>query len=237
MSIYTPPPNRPGESWHYPKPVDHIRSGERLLLRGESFCVDDMVWSESSRLFRRTRRRKSYDWKETYTTPRPLPPWVLPRHLPGFRPLRDDERWHRLDWKPEWLPEGWRPLLRREREQSNDQHVWEKNDGSVQSEWNHAIHPQGEFGHANNMWTHHRTTRPLPGLKKRVPLEASDIPPGSVIKHPGQHGGWISVTGISEECVYLGDATTIDYKYFMNLCQIKRPTDTEWQPCWKEIEE
>jgi hypothetical protein len=42
------------------------------------------------------------------------------RHIPGFRPLVPGEAWHRTDFTPDMLPEGWRPLLLGEKEQSGD---------------------------------------------------------------------------------------------------------------------
>jgi hypothetical protein len=50
-------------------------------------------------------------------------PWKLTREIPGFRPLRDGEEWHREDWTEEMLPEGWRPLLKGERAQPDDEYL------------------------------------------------------------------------------------------------------------------
>jgi hypothetical protein len=44
-----------------------------------------------------------------------------PRHIPGFRPLVPGERWHRTDFTPDMLPEGWRPLMMGEIDQKSDE--------------------------------------------------------------------------------------------------------------------
>jgi hypothetical protein len=44
-----------------------------------------------------------------------------PRHIPGFRPLVPGERWHRTDFTPDMLPEGWRPLMLGEIDQKSDE--------------------------------------------------------------------------------------------------------------------
>lgn len=56
-------------------------------------------------------------WEEDLLEPAP---WSISRHLPGFRPLRDGEEWHRQDWTEEMLPDGWRPLLKGETTQRSD---------------------------------------------------------------------------------------------------------------------
>jgi hypothetical protein len=43
-----------------------------------------------------------------------------PRHINGFRPLVPGEQWHRTDFTPDMLPEGWRPLLLEEKEEHGD---------------------------------------------------------------------------------------------------------------------
>lgn len=43
-----------------------------------------------------------------------------PRHIPGFRPLVPGERWHRLDFTSDMLPDGWRPLMLGENQRPED---------------------------------------------------------------------------------------------------------------------
>jgi hypothetical protein len=102
-----------------------------------------------------------------------IKPWSLSRHLPGFRPLRDCEEWHRQDWMEEMLPEGWRPLLANEKASEGDQVLME---GSG-NEWSTYDKGQGELrdaGHVKEKAWMYRTKKPLPEPPKLIPLNASD---------------------------------------------------------------
>jgi len=72
--------------------------------------------------------------------------------------------------------------------------------------------------------------------KKRVPLEPSDVPPGSVIWETGwPPGTWEMVTGIEGAGVRYADALR-DWEYLMREARILRP-GKDWANCWKELSE
>ena len=82
---------------------------------------------------------------------------------------------------------------------------------------------------------------------QKVPLEPCDVPPGSVIRGAGEIHceGWCmitscSLTGIRIWRQFGGVATDqreITWQALMDAeSQIWRPTDTEWQPCYKETQ-
>ncbi len=69
--------------------------------------------------------------------------WSL-ADLKGFRPLKDGEEYHRLDWTEDMLPEGWRPLLKGEAFLKDD-------------ELDHE-------NHSHTLWTAHCGNTPIPKL-------------------------------------------------------------------------
>jgi hypothetical protein len=88
-----------------------------------------------------------------------------PRHIKGFRPLVPSEQWHRTDFTPDMLPEGWRPLLLlNEEEQTVDEQV------SRFGKWLRIPCPHGDVLPDD---AHLRTRRPLP-------------PPPPTFKHDGK---------------------------------------------------
>jgi hypothetical protein len=107
-----------------------------------------------------------------------IKPWTLTRHIPGFRPLRDGEEWHRTDWTEEMLPEGWRPLLKGEMPLQGDQY-----NGLMWRTWATQIHDDETGAESFNLWQ--RTRRPLPEpanwtIGQRVQTDAKS---GSVIEY------------------------------------------------------
>lgn len=74
-------------------------------------------------------------------------PWKLPK-------LAGDVRWHRPDWKEEWLPEGYRPLLDDEKPVIGDEILmfsdWDKQSAVALM----TLAGEGQFPQ--------RTSRPLP---------------------------------------------------------------------------
>jgi hypothetical protein len=75
---------------------------------------------------------------------------------------------------------------------------------------------------------------------QKVPLEPCDVPPGSVIRGAAWQGKWsqcyIFVLEVTPDGVFASRGWEIyTWKALSESWQIKRPTDTEWQPCWKEI--
>ena len=88
---------------------------------------------------------------------------------------------------------------------------------------------------------------PVPVAKARVPLEPCDVPPGSVIRGAGEakepgHQGWCLITSCSmtgirywRHCDDPRFSKELTWHEMMKSeMQIKRPTDTGWQPCSKE---
>jgi len=76
---------------------------------------------------------------------------------------------------------------------------------------------------------------------QKVPLEPCDVPPGSVIRGIGWESSWemcyLHVIGVTPSGVMVSRASEVyEWKGLMYSWQIKRPTDTEWQPCYKETQ-
>jgi hypothetical protein len=172
------------------------------------------------------------------------PVWPLSRHLPGFRPLRDGEEWHRTDWTEEMLPQGWRPLLNTEIPREGDEwllrgaqwrpadHAWRRDDVKAKD--------------ATDMsWF--RTRRPLPEPApepKPVALGPDDVPPGSVISNetigmahwkyvePTQEGMRLVSSGTDECGIGWEEAMIVGWKIHRpgNLDANGKPV---WEPCHK----
>lgn len=81
---------------------------------------------------------------------------------------------------------------------------------------------------------------------QKVPLEPCDVPPGSVIRGQGEaknpnHAGWCMITSASATGIRIWrhsdeNPSEITWQTLMDAeSQVWRPTDTEWQPCCKEI--
>jgi hypothetical protein len=76
---------------------------------------------------------------------------------------------------------------------------------------------------------------------QKVPLEPCDVPPGSVIRGAAWQGKWsqcyIFVLEVTPDGVFASRGWEIyTWKALSESWQIKRPTDTEWQPCYKETQ-
>jgi hypothetical protein len=76
---------------------------------------------------------------------------------------------------------------------------------------------------------------------QKVPLGPEDVPPGSVfrmIKNSGKPG-FTAAIGCNDSGVVLLDVhlspQRISWGDLMARNQIKRQTDNDWQPCWKEV--
>lgn len=79
-----------------------------------------------------------------------------PRHIQGFRPLVPGEAWHRNDFTPDMLPEGWRPLLMGEKTEAIDELPL---NASRTGDWRTL---NTSYGPALERDVHFRTRRPLP---------------------------------------------------------------------------
>lgn len=133
-------------------------------------------------------------WPESALKPYSLSnsPWSLSRHIPGFRPLRDGEEWHRTDWTEEMLEGGWRPLLKgeallREDEifQNSRNAVW---GNPISIPWFAGTDGGETRGGDPKSIFFIRTRRPLPEPPKRVPLGPEDVPQGSAFVPPNDKG-------------------------------------------------
>jgi hypothetical protein len=82
---------------------------------------------------------------------------------------------------------------------------------------------------------------------QKVPLDPCDVPPGSVIRGAGEihYEGWCMITSCSLTGIRIwrqfggvaADQREITWQALMDAeSQIWRPTDTEWQPCYKETQ-
>lgn len=155
-----------------------------------------------------------------------LAPWTLSRHIPGFRPLRDGESYHREDWTEEMLPEGWRPLLTKESPQHGDEvcltKFWE-----VQSEHQRSILP-------NDKQAHQRTRRTLPEPKKRVPLGPIDWMKGGPwwIRSSENDNNPMLVVDASGRCIRFGQGACYEA---IDTMLLERSNDgINWTPCYRE---
>lgn len=151
-------------------------------------------------------------------------PWALPDPPHGYEWLRAD------GWTKEMLPDGWRPYLKGEEKVNGDEY------------YNMFREFRGETGDGSYFFPAfwYITKRPLPAPKPKtvkVPLEASDIPPGSIIAYRNRIAEtWFTVQGVKHKGVLI--ATTDRVVYFDDLMrnwEIKRPGE-EWKSCYKEVE-
>lgn len=151
-------------------------------------------------------------------------PWALPDPPHGYEWLRAD------GWTKEMLPDGWRPYLKGEEKVNGDEY------------YNMFREFRGETGDGSYFFPAfwYITKRPLPAPKPKtvkVPLEASDIPPGSIIAYRNRIAEtWFTVQGVKHKGVLI--ATTDRVVYFDDLMrnwEIKRPGE-DWKPCYKEVE-
>jgi hypothetical protein len=69
---------------------------------------------------------------------------------------------------------------------------------------------------------------------QKVKLEPCDVPPGSVIRSDLDH--WFMVLMVRHNGVMIHTRMDVlEWDYLQRHWEIKRPTDTEWQPCYKEV--
>lgn len=71
--------------------------------------------------------------------------------------------------------------------------------------------------------------------QQKVPLGPDDIAPGSVLRL--QRGHWKAILAVRNDGVMTEDHGLCYYDSLVtSIWEIKRPTDTEWQPCYKLID-
>lgn len=149
-------------------------------------------------------------------------PWALPDPPHGYEWLRAD------GWTKEMLPDGWRPYLKGEEKVNGDEY------------YNMFREFRGETGDGSYsfpaFW--YITKRPLPAPKPKtvkVPLEASDIPPGSVIRHKNwEKSDWAITVKVNDREVHT-HLSLLNYDVLFANWEIKRPGE-EWKSCYKEVE-
>jgi uncharacterized protein YodC (DUF2158 family) len=90
-------------------------------------------------------------------------PWTLPAPPPG-------RRWHREDWKPEWLEGGYRPLLGGEKIEIGDE-VW------LNKEYQWHVSKVGSDMPRTEAHPRSRTRRPLPTEASAEPEQAAEEKP------------------------------------------------------------
>jgi hypothetical protein len=74
-------------------------------------------------------------------------------------------------------------------------------------------------------------------LIKRVPLEAKDVPPGSVFKsNKCAYGDWVAPYAVTNVGVWFVRTNEWNYAALMDGWEIKRPGE-DWKPCSKEATE
>lgn len=155
-------------------------------------------------------------------------PWSLTRHIPGFRPLRDDESWHRTDWTEEMLEGGWRPLLKGEEPQSGCEYKSGYNPADT-----FTPDSGGASGGAETYPGWFRTRRPLPEPPKLVPLGPSDwLKDGPWwIKYLREPNEWFLVTSVTDREVHFGIDHGLTHE---DATGLKRTNDgINWQACSK----
>lgn len=163
-------------------------------------------------------------------------PWSLHEHVAKFfGPPPKDAKFHREDWTADMLPEGWRPLLEGEDRQGCDEVRDNFQDKKFVILESIAL---GDEKTITSIAPFHRTRRPYPQPKRRVPLEAKDVPPGSVFRLPGTNAWFtpVSVTnyGVNFVSNMNGARLFRSFDDITDCHEIKRPGE-DWQPCSKEI--
>jgi hypothetical protein len=231
---------------------EQVGEGWRLTVEGEPVQSPDVAefYNDLSTKWvaREYMNGRAYGRERTYRVPLSTPypdgsrvvdgklvkPWKLTREIPGFRPLRDGEEWHRTDWTEEMLPEGWRPLLKGESVHDGDE-------GNCNSATSPGLFRWAKhsfcIGISNPIgWS--RTRRPLPDPAK-VQLGPEDVPPGSAIRWP--HCNWVMVSNVCDSYAVMSNGDRRHWKTLMDGgATIHRPGNFDangkpvFQPCWKE---
>lgn len=204
-----------GRKWHRDDwTQDMLPDGWRPLLLGEKAEQGDEIYPLAGNDDWKGKWQTDVSWWAAASesmfptrTRRPLPESVIP--IPeGWRELRDDEKDGSFIRGAKYLHQGeWKSLT----------------SGS------YAYKPQRII---------------VPVAKKRVPLGQDDVPPGTLVRAIGgdvaRCGGFTMILAAVKEGHYSvavsGMVKLFSWEFAMLKQEIKRPTDTEWQPCSKEAE-
>jgi len=105
-------------------------------------------------------------------------------------------------------------------------HPSKSSDGGEMSAW-HTLSGKGRYGAPNLI-------PPAPPTV-RVPLGPEDVPPGSVVRTPGDRlNEWSSIDKLLIFGIHFGVRYYDWEQAMMGALEIKRPGE-DWQPMWKEI--
>ena len=123
----------------------------------------------------RTTAMNMAEWLQNHLDEYHKPEWTLGRSVNGFT-LSDGEEWHRQDWTKDMLPDGWRPLLLGEQDAKEDEYCRDRSNyfeilGDL----------AGSIMLGERQFNRRRTRRPLPEVKKPVPLGPEDVKCGDLL--------------------------------------------------------
>lgn len=162
------------------------------------------------------------------------PAWTLTRHLPGFRPLRDGEEWHRQDWTEDMLAGGWRPVLAREQQEGGDEFIGQSayKEGSA---WRTVI---GNLCSPAEIFPalFQRTRRPLPEPAKVVPWDFETAPLNFIARR--KNGDLVRVATYPNYVVCLfGDypKSVCDFLILTYTQLFEDYLQLDGKPCGKEV--
>lgn len=142
--------------------------------------------------------------------------------------------WHRSDWSPEMLPDGWRPFL-----------LGEDGEGELfwAGKWE-AINENYLKTSACGLTPHNRTRRPLPPAPEKekepewVELGPDDVPPNAVFRHwlwnaiRWFDAEYVSVEGVGIPCIGLMNRFATWSELF-DKWEISRDNGKTWEACKK----
>jgi hypothetical protein len=146
-------------------------------------------------------------------------PWTLGRSVNGFT-LGEGQEWHRNDWTEDMLPEGWRPHLLGEPDYDGEAIT---TIGIIKLQYNKYATSAND--------AHRRTRRPLPEVKKPVPLGPEDVPPGSYVRYIGKPF-WTAIESISRGGIVLRTGF-YSYEKIKDELEISRDGGKTWEACSK----
>lgn len=158
------------------------------------------------------------------------PAWTLTRHLPGFRPLRDGESWHRQDFTEDMLAGSWRPLLLEELPVHGDE---------ISTTWSGWRQMQGKalLTGAKSREPLQRTRRPLPEPAKVVPWDGpEDFPINCWLRHkqiPQIYYRPFSAEPLGVAIFYI-QGTSLSWQVLADCYEHSFNCKT-WLPCTKTI--
>lgn len=152
-----------------------------------------------------------------------IKPWTLP-------PPPEGRQWYKDGWAEKNCPPGWRPFLIGEK-LGTDAHIVLPNGETVEQQG------VSTWVASHETITRLVTRRPLPSPPVYVPLSASDIPPGSAIRHPEwtKDNAYMMANVARSGVCGMINCNLQDYSFSAlqeHEFEILRPGG-EWEPCRK----